>query len=313
MPEVWATSGGGAGCARPQAIDAEAHDRLMATASHLPHVLANVLARQAASALGSGSERPPEAGPSLRDMTRVAGANPRIWVDIFLDNAAELGASLAEHRRRVEDLERALGSGDAGWLARWIGEAAGNRRSLFEEAYRDAGALQRVRVHVPDRPGVLSGITQALGAEQINIEDFELHHMSRERGGTLTLLVGVPAYLLWDAGALTLPLARGFNVLTGETGAGKTVLAHALERLDHNGEPLAAYLYRDPVRLGDRIAHDEDPVHQPGAHQLAAGIDLFRPAAGNLTHRGDAALTDADICLEWLAACSVDHRAATND
>jgi hypothetical protein len=37
---------------------------------------------------------------------------------------------------------------------------------------------------------VLAGITQALGAERINIEDFELHHMSRERGGTLTILVG---------------------------------------------------------------------------------------------------------------------------
>jgi predicted amino acid-binding ACT domain protein len=51
------------------------------------------------------------------------------------------------------------------------------------------GALQRVRVHVPDRPGVLAGITQALGAERINIEDFELQHVSPERGGTLTVLV----------------------------------------------------------------------------------------------------------------------------
>ena len=33
------------------------------------------------------------------------------------------------------------------------------------------------------------GITQALGAERINIEDFELEHISPERGGTLTLLV----------------------------------------------------------------------------------------------------------------------------
>ena len=30
---------------------------------------------------------------------------------------------------------------------------------------------------------------QALGAERINIEDLELHHVSRERGGTLALLV----------------------------------------------------------------------------------------------------------------------------
>ena len=55
---------------------------------------------------------------------------------------------------------------------------------------RSRATLQRIRVHVPDRPGVLAGITQALGAERINIEDFELQHLSRERGGTLTLLVG---------------------------------------------------------------------------------------------------------------------------
>jgi hypothetical protein len=36
---------------------------------------------------------------------------------------------------------------------------------------------------------VLSGITQALGAEKINIEDFDLAHMTPERGGTLEILV----------------------------------------------------------------------------------------------------------------------------
>jgi prephenate dehydrogenase len=123
-------------------------------------------------------------------MTRVAGANPRIWVDIFLDNAEALAAALAEHRRRIEQVERALADGDAGFLARWIGEASDNRRRMLADAYEEPGTLQRIRVHVPDRPGVLAGITQALGAERINIEDFELQHLSRERGGTLTLLVG---------------------------------------------------------------------------------------------------------------------------
>jgi prephenate dehydrogenase len=173
----------------PVAIDPAAHDRLMAVTSHLPHALANLILNHAGSVRVNGHEPLATAGGSLRDMTRVAGANPRIWIDIFLDNAEELRTSLAEHRRRVEDLERALAAGDAGWLARWIGEAAVNRRTLLDEAYRDVGALQRVRVHVPDRPGVLSGITQALGAEQINIEDFELQHMSPERGGTLSVLV----------------------------------------------------------------------------------------------------------------------------
>ncbi|HUK94796.1 MAG TPA: prephenate dehydrogenase/arogenate dehydrogenase family protein [Gaiellaceae bacterium] len=176
--------------ATPVAVDPQAHDRLAALTSHLPHALANLLVNQAGSGRVDGHEPLAAAGGSLRDMTRVAGANPRIWVDIFLDNAAPLRESLAEHRRRVEQLEAALDSGDAGFLARWIGEAAGNRHRMLADAYPDPGELQQLRVHVPDRPGVLAGITQALGAERINIEDFELRHVSPERGGTLTLLVG---------------------------------------------------------------------------------------------------------------------------
>ena len=68
-------------------------------------------------------------------MTRVAGANPRIWVDIFLENAETLAAALAEHRRRVEQLEAALEARDAGFLARWIGEAGVNKRGLLQSAF----------------------------------------------------------------------------------------------------------------------------------------------------------------------------------
>jgi prephenate dehydrogenase len=175
--------------ATPVAIDADAHDRLVAMTSHVPHVLANIVANQTGASRIEGHEPLSHAGGSLRDMTRVAGANPRIWVDIFLDNAGAIRGALAEHRRRIEQVEAALEQGDAGFLARWIGEASQNRRRMLEREYPDPGSLQRLRVHVPDRPGVLAGITQALGAERINIEDFELHHMSPERGGTLTLLV----------------------------------------------------------------------------------------------------------------------------
>jgi len=175
--------------ATPVAVDPHAHDRLAALTSHLPHALANLLVNQAGATRVEGHEPLAAAGGSLRDMTRVAGANPRIWVDIFVENAASLRESLAEHRRRVEQLEAALAAGDAGFLARWIGEAAGNRHRMLAEAFPDPGELQQLRVHVPDRPGVLAGITQALGAERINIEDFELHHVSPDRGGTLTLLV----------------------------------------------------------------------------------------------------------------------------
>ena len=74
--------------ATPVAVDPTVHDRLVALTSHLPHALANLLVNQAGAARIDGHEPlAAAAGGSLRDMTRVAGSNPRIWVDIFLENS----------------------------------------------------------------------------------------------------------------------------------------------------------------------------------------------------------------------------------
>ena len=97
--------------ARPVAIGPDAHDRLVAVTSHLPHVLANVLLNQAGAARVDGHDPLQAAGGSLRDMTRIGGANPRIWVDIFLDNREALRAALAEQRRLLEQVE----AGARGW------------------------------------------------------------------------------------------------------------------------------------------------------------------------------------------------------
>ena len=70
-----------------------------------------------------------------------------------------------------------------------VGLAVTGRAAHRRNARTVRPALHRLRVHVPDRPGVLAGITQALGAERINIEDFELRHFSPDRGGVLTMLV----------------------------------------------------------------------------------------------------------------------------
>jgi prephenate dehydrogenase len=175
--------------ARPVAIDPSAHDRLVAVTSHLPHLLANALINQAGAARVDGHDPLAAAGGSLRDMTRIAGANPSVWVDIFLDNRAALLAALGEHRRLIDELEAALADGDEPALARSIAEASDNRRRMLETAYADPGELQRLRVHIPDRPGVLANVFQAFGVERINVADFTMEHMSPDRGGTLTILV----------------------------------------------------------------------------------------------------------------------------
>jgi prephenate dehydrogenase len=174
--------------ARPQAIEADAHDRLMATVSHLPHVLANVLASQAASELSGGSERLPEAGPSLRDTTRVAGANPRVWGDIFASNRASLAAAIEATVKRLEAASDLIAEGDRDAVAAWHEEAAADRRALLEAEFA-GGPLEQIRVVVPNRPGIVAELALALGEAGVNIEDMALSPAADMRSGAISLWV----------------------------------------------------------------------------------------------------------------------------
>jgi prephenate dehydrogenase len=189
--------------AHPVRLAPNEHDRLLAFTSHLPHALANLLMRTVA---GAGENALDYAGASLREMTRVAGANPAVWADIFVENGDLVADALAAHGGELAEVERALRARDRGYFERWIAEAADARNRMLEYAYRtEARMLNRIRVRIPDTPGVLARITQTLGAAGINIEDFELRHVSPEYGGVLVILV---------AGADNAELAR--NLLRRE-------------------------------------------------------------------------------------------------
>ncbi|MGH2853161.1 MAG: prephenate dehydrogenase [Solirubrobacteraceae bacterium] len=116
--------------ARPAEIEADAHDRLMASVSHLPHVLANVLVAQAAGAFDREGCQP-AVGPSLHDTTRVAGANTAIWTDIYLANRDALIEAIAEAERRLGDVRTALTRADAAALAAWNEHARAARAQLL--------------------------------------------------------------------------------------------------------------------------------------------------------------------------------------
>jgi len=194
--------------ARPATLDATTHDRVLGLTSHLPHAVANLLVQDVAA---GGDDALGYAGAALREMTRVAGANPAIWADIFLANADVLADALEAHAERSASVVRALRDGDRAFLERWIEQAAATRAQMLEHAYRtDAHRLHRIRVRVPDKPGVLARITQTLGTASINIEDFELRHVSPEYGGVLILLV---------VGAENAKLARELLQRSGYTAA----------------------------------------------------------------------------------------------
>ena len=174
--------------ARPQAIDPESHDRLMATVSHLPHVIANVLVQQAASTLAEESERLPEVGPSFRDTTRVAGSNPAIWADIYAANSDAVADAVEEVGRRLARAAELIRASDSAPVGEWHRGAGEDRRRLLE-AGLEGGALIELRVAVENRPGTVAEIALALGRERVNIEDMALYPAADMRTGAITLWV----------------------------------------------------------------------------------------------------------------------------
>ena len=173
--------------AQPTAIDAETHDRLLAVVSHLPHVLANVLVAQAASALGEAADgRVPAVGPSFRDVTRVAGANSAIWTDIYISNRDALLDAIDELSSRVEEVRAALLAGDAPAVTEWNDAARAERERLLG-AGLTGGAVAELRVSVPNRPGVIAQIALSLGSAGVNIRDLALAPSQDNRQGVVSL------------------------------------------------------------------------------------------------------------------------------
>ncbi len=171
--------------ARPQAIDAAAHDGLMATVSGMPHAVANALVAEAVGDLAEG-ERHPEVGPSFRDATRVAGSNPGIWTDIFATNSAAIADSIEAVARRLGAAAALIRSGDREAIGAWHAAAGEDRRRLLE-AERPDGPLFELRVIVPNQPGTMARLALALGEAGVNIEDMALHPASDMSSGAVSL------------------------------------------------------------------------------------------------------------------------------
>jgi prephenate dehydrogenase len=171
--------------ARPIAVDAETHDRLVAVFSHLPHVLANVLASQGAARLSEHGEVLRQVGPSFRDMTRVAGANTTMWSDIYRSNRAAIAEEIRGFRRQLDEVEQMLESGE---VEDWNDRAREDRRALLEAAAVD-GPVHELRLTVPNRPGIVAQVALELGRAGVNILDMALAPASDMRTGSITLWI----------------------------------------------------------------------------------------------------------------------------
>src|SRR3984957_19636792 len=170
------------------AVSADDHDRLVAVASHVHHLLAGALMNEATRVAEQDAVLLQLAAGGFRDMTRVAAGDPSIWPDILFENREAISQSLLALEERLMSLREALNTDDHAAIANDLAQAAFARRQLPGRALNSEN-LAYLRVGVSDQPGVLAAVTMAASEMLVNIYDIEIAHGIEGSSGTLLLAV----------------------------------------------------------------------------------------------------------------------------
>jgi prephenate dehydrogenase len=117
---------GRAGAARVVYRSAEEHDSLMAWVSHLPQLAATVLAATLAARGVEGND----AGPGLRDTTRLAGSSYALWRPILTAAPDEVASALHALEARLAAARGAIEGREWGELER-LWQTAGRWRAAI--------------------------------------------------------------------------------------------------------------------------------------------------------------------------------------
>lgn len=177
-------------------FDAAGHDRAVGLVSHIPYLVSVLMAGLLRDAPDEHLEL---AGQGLRDVTRVAGSDTSLWVDILSTNHDSLKGPLRQLRL---DLDAILTEGAEPETA--PGTSPGEGTGIFapvldrgvEGTRRIPGKhgerprdLTSVYVPIDDTPGQLSKLVGECGDAGINIEDLRIDHEYQRAAGLVEIVV----------------------------------------------------------------------------------------------------------------------------
>lgn len=173
------------------------HDRAVARTSHVPHLMAALVAARLADA--------PEghlalSGQGVRDVTRVAAGDPRLYGQIVAGNAGAVTELLSQVRAQLDDLITAVSAGDTARLADVLEQGVAGTRAIPGKHGGVPTPTTSVYVAVPDAPGNLARLFADAGASGVNIEDVRIDHDPGRQVGVMELVVASDmAEQLWTS------------------------------------------------------------------------------------------------------------------
>lgn len=171
-------------------MDPIEHDRAVALVSHAPQIVSSLLAARLASAESSDVSL---AGQGLRDTTRIAASDPKLWMQILSANSEQISNVLRHVRNDLDQMLEALQNTAKPGSLTSIGKLleSGNQGVAKIPGKHGSSATNyaKVTVMIDDKPGELARLLTEIGQIGINLEDLTLEHVTGAQVGLPELYV----------------------------------------------------------------------------------------------------------------------------
>lgn len=191
-------------------MEASEHDRAVALVSHAPQLVASLLAGRLANSRESEVSL---AGQGLRDTTRIAASDAKLWIQILRANGKEVSKVLSELKldldKVVASLENIEEAGSLANIGKVLEQGNLGVSKIPGKHGSKATEYAKITVMIDDKPGELARLLTEVGQIGVNLEDLTLEHATGA-------LVGLPElYVLpEESDRLTQELSqRGWKVL----------------------------------------------------------------------------------------------------
>ncbi|WP_420846137.1 prephenate dehydrogenase [Microbacterium lushaniae] len=192
----------------PLEMSPEEHDRSVALVSHVPQLVASLLAGRFVDAPDGALGL---AGQGVRDTTRIAASAPELWVQILGANAEPVVDVLDALAADLSAVATALRAPDAPGARRAVADTIRRGNDGVERLPGKHGQNRRFDsfvVMVDDTPGQLGRLFGELGELGVNVEDLRLEHSPGAQFGLAEISV-VPDAVRPATEGLT---ARGWRI-----------------------------------------------------------------------------------------------------
>lgn len=168
--------------ARIMFLSAEKHDKILASISHLPQLVAISLVNLVGKKNSANYPYLELAAGGFRDLTRIASSSIDIWQDIISSNRQNVHQALSEFIGIMQDQLNSLED-----LSNAFDSANTYRNQVSKRSKGFLSPLTDILVYVTDQVGVVAKISTALTDQGIDIRDMELLKIREKEGGVFRL------------------------------------------------------------------------------------------------------------------------------